>query len=89
MFVVHPRISVRHPEISEGDVIHAWENALRSASRLPDKPDEYIAVGFDSNGRLLEVVAVRGQDGKWLAFHAMTPPSSKTFKELGIKRKGK
>ena len=87
ILIVHPRIEQRHPEIAEDDVVAAWNGAIRSTPRLPDKPDEYIALGFDGKGRLLEVVAVRMADAKWVAYHACTPPSDKTFKELGIERK--
>jgi hypothetical protein len=44
-----------------------------------------VAVGFDGKGRLLEMVAVLGPDGIWLVYHAMTSPSKKTLKELGLK----
>ena len=50
-------------------------------------PNEYVALGFDNDGRLLEVVAIRLENGDWLIFHAMTPPSDKTFNELSIERR--
>ena len=84
--IVHPRITARHPQLTSEDVAAAWNGALISAPRLPNRPDEYIALGFDAKGRLLEVVAVRLDSADWLAFHAMTPPSGKTFKELGVER---
>jgi hypothetical protein len=44
------------------------------------------AVGFDSKGRLLEMVAVF--DGKdYLIYHAMTPPTKKVLAELGLSRR--
>ena len=57
--IVHPRVALRHPEIAEEDAKNVWEGAIVSTPRLNDNPDEYIALGFDGNGRLLEVVAVR------------------------------
>ena len=35
--VVHPRVSVRHPEIEEEDAIHAWVYAVECAERV-DSP---------------------------------------------------
>ncbi|MDO4290068.1 MAG: hypothetical protein Q4C41_02405 [Eggerthellaceae bacterium] len=84
--IVHPRVHDRHPEIEDADALAAWEGAITSAPRLPNKPDEYVALGFDGHGRLLEVVAVRGADGSWLIYHATTPPSDKTYKELKVER---
>lgn len=84
--VVHPRIFERHPELDEVSVMEAWENALLSAPRIDKNYDEYIVVGFDAKGRLLEMVGARGELGNWLIYHAMTPPSEKTYRELGIAR---
>lgn len=84
--LVHPRVVKRHPELDEVGVKAAWENALVSAPRIGKDPNQYIALGFDNAGRLLEVVAVRLANGDWLIYHAMTPPSRKTYFELGIER---
>jgi hypothetical protein len=83
---VHPRVCKRHPELAECDVLTAWENSIISTPRISKNPDEYIAVGFDEKGRLIEMVAIRCAIGDWLIYHATTPPSDKTFKELGIER---
>ena len=85
--VVHPRVMARHPELSEAGVVSAWENALVSAPRTSKETNEHIALGFDNDGRLLEIVAVRLEGGSWLIYHAMTPPSKKTYAELGIERR--
>ena len=85
--IVHKRVTERHPELTEEGVRAAWENALVSTPRIAKDPDEYVALGFDGDGRLLEVVATRLRDGDWLIFHATTPPSDKTFRELGIERR--
>lgn len=84
--IVHPRVVKRHPELDEEGIKNAWNNALVSTPRIEKDPDQYIALGFDNDGRLLEVVATRLSNGDWLIFHAMTPPSNKTFIELGIER---
>lgn len=83
---VHPRVHERHPELYEEDVIHAWENAIISAPRLEKNPNEYIALGFDQAGRLIEMAAVRFDRGDWVIFHATTPPSDKTYRELRLER---
>lgn len=64
--VIHERINERHPEIEARDVLHAWKQCFRSAPRLR-KPEEYLAIGTDARGRLLEMAAVR-LDNAWLAF---------------------
>ena len=84
--IVHPRVAERHPELDEEGVKGAWNNALVSTPRIEKDPNQYIALGFDNDGRLLEVVATRLSNGDWLIFHAITLPSNKTFIELGIER---
>jgi hypothetical protein len=74
------------PNCAKEDIITAWENCIASAPRLADNPDEYLAIGFDRNGRLLEIVAIRSATGIWLIYHAMTPPAKRTMKELGLER---
>lgn len=83
---VHKRISERHPDLTEKDVLTAWDAAIMSMPRLPDRPNEYVALGFDNKGRLLEMVGVRGEQGEWLIYHALTPPSEKTYREFRIER---
>lgn len=53
----------------------------RSADEAPDSL--LVAVGFYSRGRLLEMVAVSTGIDSVHVFHAMTPPSKKTMKEMG------
>ncbi|MFT8356367.1 MAG: hypothetical protein ABF780_06515 [Bifidobacterium aquikefiri] len=78
---VHPRVRERHPEIKEEDVLAAWRSALLSAPRM-NGTGSWITVGVDGRGRLLEMVSVRNGEGKWLVYHAMTPPSRKTMNVL-------
>ncbi len=80
--IVHSRITERHPEIQEKDVLVAWEHCIRSIPRLEKNSSEYAAVGVDGNGRLIEMIGVRLIDGLWLIYHAMTPPSKKILSEL-------
>jgi len=81
---IHPRVTTRHKEIQDADVHAAWRNAIAFAERRTDEKDFFVAIGFDRNGRLLEIVASRDEDGVLVVFHAMTPPSRKTLRELGL-----
>lgn len=78
--VVHPRIAERHPSISPDDVESAWINAVEFAPRTADA-SVFIALGMDSKGRLLEMVA-RHVESAWIVYHALTPPTKKFLKEL-------
>lgn len=82
---IHPRVHDRHPEITDDDARAAWKQAIRSAPRS-DTPNMWVTVGTDWRGRLIELVARSNAEGDWLVFHAMTPPSSKTLTELGLRR---
>lgn len=80
---VHERVSRRHPELSDDDVLSAWDSRIAWALRKTGSRDQIVATGFDSNGRLIEMVAVvDGSD--YLIFHAMTPPSKRTLSELDL-----
>lgn len=80
--LVHPRISERHPEISPEDVLAAWKSPLDMLLRVDSLNfPEYVCIGYDPKGQLLEMVGTMTNDG-WLIYHAMTPPSKKTLKEI-------
>lgn len=72
---VHARVHWRHPEIDDEDVIQAWCGAMLFAERTdsPHRP-AYAAIGYDSRGRPIELVATIQSDGTVLIYHAMTPP---------------
>ena len=79
---VHERINRRHPEIQESDVISAFYNVFRSRKR---DTGEYVAVGSDSNSRLLELVYLENLfENSVLIYHAQTPPTKRTEQELGF-----
>ncbi|KAB7789684.1 hypothetical protein [Bifidobacterium leontopitheci] len=84
--IVHPRVHERHPDISDEDVLKAWHNVLLSAPR-DNGTGSWVSIGMDDNGRLLEMVSVHNDAGQWLIYHAMTPPTKKTMKELGATRR--
>lgn len=87
----HDRVETQHPEqnITKDDAVTAWYNAIRSKPRLDKNPDEYLAIGIDGKGRLMELVAIRDEDGDFLIYHAFIPPQDNAKKELGIYRKGR
>lgn len=81
---VHPRISRRHPEVAEADVISAMRSMIRYKQR---GSGEWIAVGMDSRNRLVELVYIYDTDDDYFfVYHGMTPPSGKTLRELGLER---
>ena len=81
---VHPRISRRHPEVSEADVMAAMRSMIRYKQR---ESGEWIAVGTDSRSRLVELVYIYDADGDYFfVYHGMTPPSGQTLRELGLER---
>ena len=81
---VHPRISRRHPEVAEADVISAMRSMIRYKQR---GSGEWIAVGMDSRDRLVELVYIYDADDDYFfVYHGMPPPSGKTLRELGLER---
>lgn len=79
--LVHPRITQRHPELSPEDVETAFKSQLDSFYRIQE--NQWVIIGLDANGRLIEIVAVI--EGELIKiFHAMTPPSKKTLREIGL-----
>ena len=81
---VHPRISQRHPEVSEADVMAAMRSMIRYKQR---DSGEWVAVGMDSSNRLVELVYIYDVDEDYFfVYHGMTPPSGKTLRELGLER---
>ena len=81
---VHPRVSAKRPEITEEDVVTAFEEALRSRGRDTD-PIQWVGIGMDHKGRLLEFVAVEDEPDGWLVFHSMVA-TAKVLHEIGLGR---
>lgn len=79
------RVHERHPEVTKEDAAHAWIHCLRSQLRVGQEPEEHVAIGYDSHGRLLEVIAIRNGNGDWLVKHAQTPPQERVKRELGFR----
>lgn len=81
------RIHERHSNIAKEDAIHAWRFCIKSMPRLDKEPEEWVGIGMDARGRLLEVVAIRSESGAWLVKHAQTSPQEKIKRELDFGRK--
>lgn len=85
MVQIHRRVHERHPELDVGDVEAAWENYRFAAVRVPGEQE--MRTGYGPRGRYIEMVGVLLADGVWLIYHAMTPPSKKTLKEIESARR--
>lgn len=85
--IVHPRVMERHPELDEQDVLDAWDACIRAVPRLETDAVEYIALGVDGRGRLIEMVVRETVTGTWVIYHAFTPPTAKALRELGMTRR--
>ena len=83
------RVEQRHPDVSKEDAAHAWEHCIRSMPRLGKEPEEHVGIGYDSSGRLLEVIAIRNESGDWLIKHAQTQPQERVKRELGFERRSR
>ena len=44
--------------IDEGDIVHAWSNAIRLVEYEYDGEERLLVIGPDRHGRMLELVAV-------------------------------
>ena len=81
---IHPRIEQRHPEIKPQDVYDAVRGMVSYTRR---ESGEWVGVGFDAQGRFIELVYVYDEDlDSFLVYHAMIPPSAKTLRELRMER---
>ena len=54
---------------------------------LPRENGDYVAIGFDSHARAIEML-IRVKGDLAIVFHAMTPPTKKIMKELGFDMRG-
>lgn len=81
---VHPRVNQKRPELSDDEVIAAFEGALKSVARSRTIPLSWVGIGLDNSGRLLEWIAVENEPSGWLIIHAASA-TKKTLKEVGLK----
>jgi len=57
--------------ISELDILYAAENWAYASQPDDDVPAKHLVLGFDSNGRLLELAILTFDSGQQLVIHAM------------------
>ena len=81
---VHQRIHEKHPELEDEDVESAFNNAFAEVRRFDKDVEEFMAIGSDSKGRLVEIVYRTDFEGNIIIFHAFTPPTNKALTELGL-----
>ena len=86
LFEVHPHAYIHG--LSEDDIRSAWENAFEWIRRdLDNGGIDYLLVGPDRRGRLVEMVARYCSEVEgYIVFHAMTPPTKKVLREIGVER---
>lgn len=82
--MIHPRIHRTHPDIDQQDILEVWRNALVSAPVINSQGSRkvWLTLGFDRQGRLMELASVNDDARLWMVFHAMTPPSRKALREF-------
>ncbi len=78
---VHPRVTAKRPGIMVEDVVAAFSGTLRRIPRVGTT--QWVGIGIDGRGRLLEYVAVENGADHWMVFHAM-PATKKVLRELGL-----
>jgi len=81
---VHPH-ALKHG-LSEEEILFAWENYLRKQHRKSPEEDLALAVGYNRSGELIQMVGREASFGI-LVYHAMTPPTVKVLRELGLSRR--
>lgn len=81
---IHPHALIHG--LSEENVRYAWENYVRKRCRHAPNEDQIVAIGSDESGRLIQMVGVVNSQGT-LVYHALTPPTSKALRELGLLRR--
>ena len=83
---VHSRVSMLHPDIDDEDVIAAFTGTLRSVPReRTGFPPQWVGVGMDGKGWLVQYVAVNDGPDHWLVFHAVQA-TTKVLREVGLRR---
>lgn len=82
--LVHPRVTCRHPDLTERDVLAAWQRTIEFIHRADT--DQWVVIGPAPDGRMVEMVAEKLPQG-WLIYHAMTPPTRKTTTEIRAVRR--
>lgn len=83
---LHARVLVKRPWLTASGILWAWETALISVDRPDSDPPQIAAIGFDNDGKLLELLAFQRRGGAMVIYHAM-PVTRRFLKELGLDRR--
>ena len=85
--LIHPRVCMKHPQLSESDIQHAWQNSYYEGLRTDSENfPEYLWIGQDTKGRTIEMVGTLTEEG-YLIYHANTPLSNRTKQEIKQNKK--
>lgn len=82
--VVHEH-ALKH-DLGSEEIEYTWRNFVVQQHRASPNEDKILAIGFDQMHRPVQMVA-RDQGDRVLIYHAMTPPSEKVLRELGMVRR--
>lgn len=82
--VVHEH-ALKH-DLGSEEIEYVWRNFVVQQHRASPNEDKILAIGFDQMHRPVQMVA-RDQGDRVLIYHAMTPPSEKVLRELGMVRR--
>lgn len=69
--IVHPS-ALKHG-IDPDDAVYAAEHPVYRSAETEEPPIAELRLGFDPNGRLLELAVLRFDSGNELLIHAMKP----------------
>lgn len=72
--------------VSEEDIRFAWEHFIRQRYRDVPNNEQVVAVGVGHNGEFIQMIGVLESDAI-LIYHALTPPTGKVLRELGLVRR--
>ena len=74
--------------LSEEQIMQAWRNHIGLVLRMErdDGLVDHKTIGFSDDGKVIELTA-RAKAFGFLIYHANTPPSERTLRELGFERR--
>lgn len=79
---IHPH-ALKHG-ITEGEILRAWTNFVKSQYREIPNEDQCVRIGYGSRlPTAIQMIGIRKPFGV-LIVHAMTPPQKSILKELGM-----
>jgi hypothetical protein len=82
MIIVLERVTKKHPELTNDEVLSAWESRVKTQFRLSSEKAYMVAVGVSSNGKLIEMLAFDDEDDT-VIFHALKA-TKKILNELDM-----